>query len=212
MALPTRLVLVLAAALALSGCTGDYVWAPDDQVARALHRPEGPAKIALYTVQSTKTGRAGAHSAILVTGSHRALFDPAGTFYHPGAPERNDVHFGITENILKVYVDYHARETYDVIVQEVEVPPAVAERALRAIQDYGPVNNALCTQSVTNILSDLPGFGSIRTSWFPMRASEDFARLPGATYERITDDDADTNHGVLLQARYTYQGDRAETE
>jgi hypothetical protein len=199
----SALVAVLLSS-ALAGCAVESVVAPDDVVQRAAFRAEGPSKITLFTVQSTRSG-SGAHSGILINGSQRVLFDPAGTFYHPAAPEQNDVIFGITENVLKVYIDYHARETFDVIVQEVEVPPAVAERALAAARAYGPVPNAQCSLSVSRILSRLPGFESIPVGWFPMRTSEAFAKLPGATYRRITDDDADDNHGVLLRVtRPTY--------
>jgi hypothetical protein len=35
-------------------------------------------------------------------------------------------------------------------------------------------------------------------TWFPKRMVEGFAALPGVTTRKITDDDADQNHGVLL--------------
>jgi hypothetical protein len=196
-------VAAAMACVALAGCVGEPIWAPEAEVQRALHYVEGPTKLTLFTVQSTRNG-SGAHTGLMVSDSHRALFDPAGTFYHPAAPERNDVHFGITDNVLKVYIDYHARETYDVVVQEVEVSPEVARQAMAAIQAYGAVPKAHCALAVSRVLSSLPGFGSVRTGFSPNRLMEDFARLPGATYERITDDDADQNHGVLLQAAGPY--------
>lgn len=199
-----RPIAVLAAAVVVSGCAGEAVWAPDDAVEQALYRPDGPPKLTLITVQSTKNG-SGAHSGLMVSGAHRAMFDPAGTFYHPAAPERNDVHFGITENVWKVYVDYHARETYDVVVQEVEVSADVAQAAMRAIQAYGPVPKAQCSLAVSRILTELPGFGSIPVSWSPNKTSAAFAALPGASFERITDDDADANHGVLFAAKADHE-------
>jgi len=208
---PRFLVVVLAAGLlTLAGCA-ERTWAPDVDVQRALYSNGDPPSITLYTVQSTRSGN-GAHSGLVVNGAHRALFDPAGTFYHPAAPERNDVHFGITENVLKVYVDYHARETFDVIVQTVEVPAEVAAQALSAIQAYGPVPNAQCTLSVSRVLSRLDGFESIPAGWFPNRLSDAFAALPDATYARITDDDADTNHGVLFEAAKNYTPNTASDE
>ena len=205
------LFAALTAVLLVAGCAAESVWAPEAEVQKAFYRAEGPPKITLFTVQSTRSG-SGAHSGLMVNASQRVLFDPAGTFYHPAAPERNDVHFGMTGTIEKVYIDYHARETFDVIVQEVEVSPEVAEMALRAVLAYGAVPNAQCTRSVTRILSRLPGFEEMSVVWFPMRASEDFARLPGATYRRITDDDADQNHGVLFQAARTYDPKIANAE
>ncbi len=178
---------------------------------RALHYVEGPSKITLFTVQATRNGN-GAHTGLMVSDTHRALFDPAGTFYFPGAPERNDVHYGVTDRVLAVYIDYHARETYDVVVQEVVVPPEVAAEAMRLIQSYGAVPKAQCALATSRVLSQLPGFESIPVTWSPNRISEAFAQLPGATFERITDDDADSNHGVLFNAANTYRGENPFAE
>ncbi len=191
-----------AVSVFLAGCA-ESVWAPEEEVQRALYSNGDPPSITLYTVQSTRDGN-GAHSGLLVNGAHRAFFDPAGSFKHPGAPERNDVLYGITENVKKVYIDYHARETFDVVEQTVVVPPEVANQALAVMQAYGPVPNAQCALAVSRVLSQLDGFENIPVGWFPNRLSEAFAQLPGATYARITDTDADKNHGVLFEAAKNY--------
>ncbi len=183
----------------LAGCGAEPTWAPEVEVHRALWRDEGPATLTLFTVINVRNG-SGAHSALMVNGDHRAMFDPAGTFYHPAAPERNDVHFGITENVLKVYIDYHARETFDVRIQEIEVSRAVARMAMREIQNYGAVPKAHCNIAVTSILARLPGFESVPRGWYPKRTTAWFATLPGVSDRTVTDDDADSNHGVLLRA------------
>ena len=126
------------------------------------------------------------------------MFDPAGTWYHPHLPERNDVHFGITPTMIDFYIDYHARVTYDVIEQTVVVPPEVAEMVLERVKAYGAVPKAQCSNSVSNILAGVPGFESIGPTLLPNRLSKEFGKIPGATYQRYTDDDADDNHGVLL--------------
>ena len=46
------------------------------------------------------------------------IFDPAGTWHHPRLPERNDVHFGMSDKMIAFYVDYHARATFSVIEQQ----------------------------------------------------------------------------------------------
>ena len=173
---------------------------------RALYYVEGPSKLTLFTVQSTRNGN-GAHTGLMVADTHRALFDPAGTFYFPGAPERNDVHFGVSDRVVAVYVDYHARVTYDMVIQEVEVSPEVARQAMELIQSYGAVPKAQCALSTSRILSQLPGFEDIPVTWSPNRLSEAFGQLPGATYRRVTDDDADKNHGVLFEASTEFKGD-----
>lgn len=191
----------------LTSCGGpaEPIWASQDRVDAAYYRHEGPTKLTLYTVQNARSGFGG-HSGLMISGQQRILFDPAGTFKHPLAPERNDVHFGITENVRKVYEDYHARETWNILVQEIEVSPQVAAMVSRAVQEYGAVPKAQCSLSTTRILSQIPGFESIRVSYFPNATAKAFGQIPGVREYVITDDDADDNHGVLLRARQAAGG------
>jgi hypothetical protein len=135
----------------------------------------------------------------MINASQRVMFDPAGSWYHPRLPERNDVHFGLTDRMIAYYVDYHARETFRVVQQTVPVSPEVAERVLNNALAYGAVPPAQCTNSISRVLSDVPGFESLGSTWFPKQLSKDFALLPGVTEVVTTDADADDNHGVLLQ-------------
>lgn len=179
----------LAAALLLAGCGADSVYAPLDEVrARAWAAP-GPATLTLITAINNRSG-SGGHSALMVSGSQRVIFDPAGTWWHPTAPERGDVKYGITPQILDFYTDYHARPTYHVVMQEVVVDPDLAERALRLVQAHGPASKATCGQSVSGLLQEL-GFAQVRRAWFPDRIMRDFATVPGVTETRIYDDTVD---------------------
>jgi hypothetical protein len=187
----------LVAALVLSACAAQSTWAPDDQVQAARFVAGPPTSITLYTVISTRNG-SGGHSAILVNASERVIFDPAGTWHHPRLPERNDVHFGMTDRAIAFYIDYHARETFDVVEQTVLVPPEVAEQVLRRVQEYGAVPKAMCTQATSAILRGTPGFESLPSTWFPDRLADAFGAMPGVTTRTITDDDDDSNHGVLI--------------
>lgn len=195
-----RLLLVLAIPVLLAACgfTAEPKWSPDNEVSAAIYRHNGPPSISLYTVISNATG-SGAHSALLINGSQRIMFDPAGTWWHPQIPERNDVHFGITPRVLEFYEDYHTRVTYHTVVQTIEVSPQVAEMALRAAQQYGAVPKAQCSVSVTSILGSLPGFQSIPRSWFPKATMRNFAALPGVTTQTLYDDDSDDNKDLLAQ-------------
>jgi hypothetical protein len=148
-----------------------------------------------------KRSGSGAHTAILVNGSERVIFDPAGTWNHPRVPERNDVHFGMTDKAVAFYVDYHARETYDVVEQTVAVSPEVAELVLAKVKANGAVPNAFCTSASSTILKSTPGFESLPSTMFPKQLSDSFAALPGVSSRIITDDDDDSNHGVLLVQR-----------
>jgi hypothetical protein len=193
-----RLILCLAAALGLSACsTAEPTCAPNEAVAAARFVADGPPSITLYTVIAKRNGQ-GAHSGLIINGSQRVIFDPAGTWHHPRLPERNDVHFGMSDKMISFYIDYHARETYDVIEQTVVVPPEVAEIAMRRAMEYGAVPKAQCALSVSRILSGVPGFENVDQTWYPKRLMADFADRPGVSTRTITDNDADKNHGVLL--------------
>lgn len=192
-----RLAFCLMALLGLAACGAQPVWAPEDQVQAARYVAGPPTYITLYTVVNKSSG-SGAHSAILVNASERVIFDPAGTWHHPRLPERNDVHFGMTDKALAFYIDYHARKTYDVIEQKIEVSPAVAELVLAKVKAYGAVPKAMCTNATSSILRSVPGFESMPATWYPKKLSDAFGQLPGVTTRLITDDDDDSNHGVLL--------------
>lgn len=197
-----RLIAALALPAFLAACGAEPVWAPEEMVSRALYTTGEAPSLTLYTVIRTKGGE-GAHSALMVDNDHRAIFDPAGTWFHRAAPERNDVHFGITPQLLGFYIDYHARETYYVVEQRVEVSPEVAAQAMRAIQAYGAVPKAMCAQSVSAILRGLPGFEDTPQTYFPAAIMRDFARRPGVTERIITDDDSDNNKGLLARQAAT---------
>lgn len=197
-----RLLACLALPVALAACGGpaEPTWAPDDMVEAARFRHDGPPKVTFFNVRSTATG-GGAHAGLMISGSERVLFDPAGTFAHPRAPERNDVHYGVTENVLKVYIDYHARESFDVELHEVEVSRAEADALIRAVEAHGAVPKAQCSLAITRVLSGTDRFASVPVTYFPNTAARAIAALPGVSTRRITDDDADDNHGVLIRAR-----------
>jgi hypothetical protein len=191
-----RPFLALVALLGLTACA-EPTWAPQEQVDAARFVGEPPTSITLYTVTNKRSG-SGAHSAIMVNGSERVIFDPAGTWRHPRVPERNDVHFGMTDKAVAFYVDYHARETFDVVEQTVVVSPEVAELVLEKVKAEGPVPKSFCTSATSSVLRTTPGFESLPSTMFPKQLSEAFGELPGVTTKIITDDDDDSNHGVLL--------------
>ncbi|MCK0167734.1 hypothetical protein MWU52_09270 [Jannaschia sp. S6380] len=173
----------------LAGCGADNVYAPMAEVERRAWQEPGPATLTLVTAISNRSG-AGGHSALMVSGSQRVIFDPAGTWHHPTAPERGDVIFGITPTMYDFYIDYHARPTYHVVTQRILVPAATAERALQLVQAHGPAGKATCGQSVSGILREL-GFTQVRRAWFPDRIMRDFDTVPGVVRSEIFDDTVD---------------------
>ncbi|PHQ99185.1 MAG: hypothetical protein COB39_05125 [Marinosulfonomonas sp.] len=199
-----KILLVLMLPIFLAACGAESKWAPDEDVQRAIYRHDGPTSITLFTVISNRSN-AGAHAGLMINGSQRILFDPAGTWWSPSIPERNDVHFGITPRVLSYYIDYHTRETFHTVMQTVIVSPEVAEAAIRAVQAHGAAPKAYCTQSITTVLQTLPGFEGIKTTFYPKKAMQQFGRIPGVKEHTVHDDDTDDNSGLLLaqqQNRY----------
>ena len=180
----------------LAACGAEPTWAPETQVTRALHVTGEPSSLTLYTVIRKSSGE-GAHAALVVDNAHRALFDPAGTWFHRTAPERNDVHFGMTDLMMEFYIDYHARETYYVVEQKIYVSPEVAERAMQEIQAYGAVPKAMCGNSVSRVLRRLSGFEDMPQTYFPAKIMRAMREKPGVIERTIYDDDSDDNKGLL---------------
>lgn len=193
-----RILAWLLLAIGLSACgAANPEWASDAEVQAARYVAGPPTEVTLFTVISNRTN-GGAHSGLLINGSERVLFDPAGTWQHPRLPERNDLHYGITDKMIAFYIDYHARVTYRVLQQTVPVSPEVAELVIARAKAYGAVPKAQCANSVSAILKGVPGFEPISNTWFPLKLADAFGTLPGVTSRVITDSDDDSNHGVLL--------------
>jgi hypothetical protein len=189
-------VLAACAVLGLSGCAAERVWAPDEEVAQAAYRHDGPPRLTLYTMLNNNSG-AGAHTALMVNGSQRVIFDPAGSFNKSRVlSERNDVLYGITPQVEDVYTRYHARETFRVKVQKLDVSPDVARRTEQAVMSYGAVPQAMCANSTSDILAEVfPG--RVNQTWSPRKLADEFAQLPGVTERVLREYDSDDNSKVL---------------
>ena len=192
-----RALIAAGLALALSGCAAEQVWAPDESVTRAAYRHDGPPRLTLFTMINRRNG-SGGHTSLMINGQQRVIFDPAGSFKHPAIPERNDVVFGITPQVEDVYTRYHARETWYVKIQQLDVSPQVAQQAMQLAQAAGPVPQAYCAQSTSALLGQLfPG--RVNRTFSPVRLSEQFAQLPGVTERSLYEDDGDDNTAVLRE-------------
>lgn len=198
-----RAVLALCAAVLLAACGVDNTSAPDAEIARYRHVAGPPTSITLFTTVNDRNNT-GAHSALLVNGSERVLFDPAGTFSHPHAPVRGDVHYGMTDKLVNFYLDYHARdsekEKFHVVEQTILVSPQTAELILQRVKTNGAVSKAYCANSISSLLRDIPGFERLGVTFFPLKLEADFAKLPGVSRRIITEenDNPGAGHGVIL--------------
>lgn len=203
----TRRSFVMTAPLALAACgtvTREEVLAPQADIDRVAYVHPGPKRLTLLTMKNTGSGN-GAHTGLMINASQRVLWDPAGTFGHSSIPERNDVHFGITPRIEQFYISFHSRITFYTLIQEVDVSPEVAEMALRLAIANGPTPKASCTRHTSQMLGKLPGFESIKTSFFPNNLSDQFAQIPGVRSReyRETDDDDKSVAAAEIDAALT---------
>lgn len=175
---------------ALGGCGGEKVWAPQERVDAARYVHPGPPRLTLLTMVNNKTG-SGAHTALMINASQRVVFDPAGSLKHSLIPERNDVLFGMTPRIADFFIRAHARVTFHVVIQELDVSPQVAELAMRRAMEAGPVAGSMCTRATSALLAGLPGLESLKVTWFPNNLSAQFGALPGVRTEKLYEYDDD---------------------
>jgi len=175
-------VLALCGLFLLSACA-QQVWATDEAVQAARHNHGGAPELTLVTIMNYASGR-GDHTALFINGSERVIFDPAGSWSLPTIPERNDVHFGMTYAAGASFYASHVRPSHYAVVQRLVVSPDVAEQAMALALQSGPVPPARCAAATAALLRQLPGFGGIRTTFFPNVLMQSFAQMPGVqTYE-----------------------------
>jgi hypothetical protein len=184
-------------ALALSACGADTRNSTDAEISAARFVSDQPPSVTLLTVVRKSSG-AGAHAGLLINGSQRVMYDPAGSWTNSRLPQRGDVFFGINDKMVAFYIDYHARETFDVVEQTVPVSREVADLLISRALAKPAAGKSSCTMATTDVLRGAPEFESIRSTWFPLVASRSFASLPGVRTRTITDEDDDENHGVLI--------------
>jgi hypothetical protein len=197
MARAFKAALVLSLSLLVAGCTvpnknnGSSV----EEVQRAAYKADGPPKLTLFTMLSNRSG-SGAHTSIMISGSQRVAFDPAGSFRHPQIVSRNDTVYGMTDYLVDQYTRFHARETYHVVVQEIVVSPEVAERALQLAINHPAVSQSYCAKSTSALVAQLPGFEDAPQSFFPRQLMDYFAEK-GASFDRLYEYDDDDKSKVL---------------
>jgi len=185
-------VLAVSGLRALRGACGAAIPtndAPAEVIAAKAYRAPGPATVTVMTMVSNRSG-SGAHTALMINGSQRVIFDPAGSFVNDRVPERGDVLYGVTPAVLQGYRSAHARSTYHVVSQTFTVTPEQAEIALRLAMQNGPVARAFCTTATSQLLAQVPGFENTRQTMFPTNLMRQLAARPGVETDKYFEDDA----------------------
>lgn len=195
-----RVFLAASLPLVLAACGADNIWASDEAVRQARFVADAPPSITLFTVIGIPRGQGG-HSALMINGSQRVIFDPAGSWKHPEIPERHDVLYGITDNYRRFYIDYHARSTYWVAEDTVPVSRQVADLAIARAEANGATNKSFCAVDTSSVLRGLPGFEGAPSGFSPIKLRRWFLTLPGVTSQKHLDGDPANNHDVLLKQK-----------
>lgn len=192
-----RFLIACLLAVTVAGCAGSQrPQADSSEIVARSYRDPGPSTLTLYTMISTRTG-SGAHTSLMISGSERVIFDPAGSFRADVVPIKNDVLYGITPNVERAYRSSHARETHYARIQTIEVTPQQAEIALQLAKQMGPVAGAFCANSTSQLLQQVPGFEQISTTFYPVKLSDQFGQVPGVvTTEYRESDSADLQQGL----------------
>ena len=170
----------------LAGCAAQPQSAPQTPVAYTPYVAAGPATITLITSVNGRSD-AGAHSALVINGSERVLYDPAGSWelLDGVAPEQGDMHFGMFPAALDNYIAFQSNGVFYATEQTVVVSKAIADQAIAEAKAQGSTPKALCSHSVSTVLAKLPGFESLSVAYFPKAIAREFAKLPGVVETRI---------------------------
>ncbi|MEM8730994.1 MAG: hypothetical protein AAGF79_13865 [Pseudomonadota bacterium] len=185
-----RRVLIVGLLLAaVSGCTALAPYASDEEIAAVAFRNSGQSSITVLTVINTTSG-SGSHSALLIDGPQRIIFDPAGSFQYDLIPERNDVLFGITPRAEQIYKSSHASEQRYIQIQKIALTDAQAQVAYQTALNWGASPAAYCTQATSGVLRSIPGFEAIQPTWYPRQLAEQVSRIPGVQQEIYSEGDS----------------------
>jgi len=188
-----RLIAAFALIVLVGACAQvpEIPYASDERVAASAYRAPGANTFTVFTMVSNRSGK-GAHSALMINGNRRIIFDPAGSFVNARVPEQEDVLYGVTPAVLAGYKSAHARSTFHVVSQTFEVTAEQAAIAMQLAVSNGAVARAFCTDATTGLLRRVPGFEDVEQTMFPTKLMEQLATRPRVTEEKYFEDDEGT--------------------
>ena len=172
-----RILAALCLLAALSACAKD-VGDSDLAIQNVAYKHDTGPSITLLTMIHNKTG-SGGHSSLLINGSQRVMYDPAGRFSSNAVREQGDLLYGITPAVMKRYKSFHARDTHHVLIQEIPVSAEVAQIAIREAISQGPSHDAMCAANTSAMLKRIPGFEAVGGTFSPKGLAKRFGKLAG---------------------------------
>ncbi len=202
-----RNFVLVSLAAGVAGCgRPSYRRATAEEVSRSFYSHDGPIELSLLSAVAT-LGNSSEHSALLINGSQRVIYDPAGT-YDPAKepswyvhPRKYDIHYGVNDLALRQYIVSHARIGYFVEQLSRRITLEQADRAIELCEERGETNFSLCAVSCSWVLQRLDGFETVKTSLFPQKIREDFMNLSDVSRTRYYQQDSEKNiaSGVRLE-------------
>ena len=171
--------------LYLVGCSTLPDLDPVTTIKTPGYRHPGGATVTLVSVVSKRSASAG-HSALIVNGTQRIIFDPAGSLFHKSLKFQGDVIYDANPSVVDGYIDYHTRNTHDTVVQTVDVADAVAEDLLKRLLSRGYVWKSFCAQSSSTLLRATPGFENIWPTFSPQKLMNNFGKLEDVRLARFS--------------------------
>lgn len=173
-------ILAILTLVLLAACAAEppKIAASPEAAKTPTYRAPGGPQLTLLTTLNNRSN-AGAHTALVISGSQRVLFDPAGSFSHAEIQRQADVIHGLTDRRLQLFRSYQASSKFRVVAQTIPVSAASAEKALKLAQGQGHVSPAYCTNSTSSILKQLPEFADVDVTFYPDRLMTQLAGKPG---------------------------------
>ena len=149
------------------------------------YRHPGRATVTLITVLSKRAG-SGGHSALIVNGEHRVIFDLEGSLSYSSLAVSGDVIYGANPAVVESFIGYHTRNTDDTVTETLDIADAVASDLLIRVMLYKTVMRSFGTQSVGAPSRSTPGFGGMGPMFPSKNLMESFATQPGVRLARFS--------------------------
>ena len=167
------------------GCRATARGDPASEADLPRYRHLGSATVTLITVLSKRDG-SGGHSALIVNGEHRVIFDPEGSLSHTSLAVSSDVIYGANPAVVESFIGYHTRKTDDTVTETLDIADAVASDLLTRVMLHRTVMQSYGTQSVGALSRSTPGFEGIRPMFPSKNLMESFAAQPGVRPARFS--------------------------
>ena len=180
-----RAALLLVGLVLLAGCAGVFRNLDPAEREAARYVSDTPPEIALFTVI---LGNFGVHSALMVNGDHRVVYDPAGGWRDREGLSDGDLRYSMSPQRLARYLAYNTRRGREVIIHRRAVSQEVANQAIAALEQRRPFPTGFCAIAAGRVLAQLPGFEGLPVSFGPLRLMRAFA-TQGETRMEILDSD-----------------------